>query len=67
MLNSETYRKQVELKTVDSTPPQTRTWKHLARVYTLPLVTSRDTCMHLQHIAHRRIGTANQLADRDDH
>ena len=37
------------------------TWAHLAKLYTSPMVTARDTHLHFKHITHRRVGTYNRF------
>ena len=38
-------------------------WKHIARLYTLPLLKHTDKHLHFKHITHRRIGTRNRFPD----
>ena len=37
-------------------------WKHVAKLYTHPLLKHTDKHPHFKHITHRRIGTRNRFA-----
>jgi len=36
-------------------------WKHIAKLYTMPLLKHTDKHLHFKHITHRRIGTRNRF------
>ena len=39
-------------------------WKHVAKLYTHPLLKHTDKHLHFKHITHRRLGTRNRFAQR---
>ena len=55
---SQTARKAWE-KRLDITKED---WRHVAKLYTLPLLRHTDKHPHFKHITHRRIGTKNRFA-----